>query len=389
MTGDITVAFGPKSNDLYASILKMPVQGQDTELVVCRTDDAQSSNAMDVLEDRTGTDQPFIQTVANGASTEAVFIGNNDFNLRPGKTSTVDYSLNAAKATAIFKNAGLESRNGASQNGPQVRAACHSSGVTYVAYYGWRNTSGNFQANTLVVTADVVVARDDSGATGASPFTDLTDSSDGKSGQRVATNVKFPFRFNGKTQEGQQRLGGDLAIAVDPNDSKIVYLGYSGLVGKRYTLHVLRSTDSGQTWSADVLTVPFGINVGLTVNADGDPGLLYQQLTGSGSNTKWETHFRTASGGDPTSWNDLVLSTHPASSPAKQFDPYLGDYAYLTSQGQDYYGVFSASNEPDLSHFPNGVEYQRVHDFASQTLSNLGGAPVPISIDPFFFKFTP
>ena len=388
VTGDITVAFGPKSSFLYAGILKMPKRNEDTELKILRTKNVQSPTEMQVLVDRTGTDQPFVQSTSNGAS-EAVFVGDNDFKLRPGKTSTVDYSLNGSAAAAAFKNAGIESRNGASQNGPQVRTACHPGGVTYVAFYGWRKQAGSFKANTLVITADVVVVRDDSGASGANPFTDLKDPADGLSGRLVATGVKFPFRISGKPQEGQQRLGGDLSIAVDPTDSKTVYLGYSGLSRTKYTLHIVHSTDSGQTWSKDILTVPFGINVALAVNANGDPGLLYQQLTGTGKKARWVTHFRMASKGAPATWSDLVLSDHPANSPPAQFDPYLGDYAYLTSNNQDFYGIFSASNEPDLTHFPNKVVYQRNHDFNAKTLTNLAGATVPISIDPFFFKFTP
>src|SRR5438477_1789721 len=202
--------------------------GQDTELNILRSKDAKSATQMQVLVNRAGTDQPFVQSTSNGAA-ETVFVGDNDFNLRPGKTSTVDYSLNGAAAAAAFKNAGIESRAGASQNGPQVRTACHPGEVTYVAYYGWRKQSGSFQGNTLVITADVVVVRDDSGASGANPFTDLKDPADGLSGRLVATGVKFPFRSKGKPQEGPQRLGGDLSIAVDPSDRKRVYLGYSGL----------------------------------------------------------------------------------------------------------------------------------------------------------------
>ena len=393
ITGDITVAFGPRSNNLYAGILKMPQPQQDTELKILRTKNFQAATPMQVLVDRQGTDQPFIQAAANGAATERVYVGDNDFNLNPGKTSTVDFSLNAAAATAAFKSASIESRTSAQQNGPQVRTACHKSGVTYVAFYGWRKQSGNWNGNTLKITADVVVVRDDSGASGANPFRDLKDPSDNLPGRIVASKVTFPFRSSGKSQEGFQRLGGDLAIAVNPVDSKIVYLGFTGLLNNKYTLHVRRSTDSGQTWSDDLLTVPFGINVGLAVNANGDAGLLYQQLTGSGGNARWVTHFRTASGASPDSWSDLVLSDHRANSPSNNvpngFDPYLGDYAYLTSQGMDYYGIFSASNEPDMAHFPSGVTYQRNHNFASKTLTNLAGAPVRISIDPFFFKFTP
>jgi hypothetical protein len=61
----------------------------------------------------------------------------------------------------------------------------------------------------------------------------------------------------------------------------------------------------------------------------------------------------------------------------------------MTAVGLEYFGVFSASNEPDLTHFPNGVVYQRNHDFTAKSLTNLAGATVAISIDPFFFKFTP
>jgi hypothetical protein len=388
MTGDITVAFGPKSNNLYAGILRQDSSPDETELNILRTTNFQSPAPMQVLVDRTGPDQPFIQSSLGGSgasATDRVYVGDNLPN------STVDFSLNAAVATATtgFRKTFVESRSNAGQNGPQVRTACHRSGVTYVAYYGWRKQSGDFAANTLSITADVVVVRDDSGTSGANPFGDLLDPSDGLPGRIVAKNVKFPFRRSGKPSEGQQRLGGDLSIAVNPADSKIVYLAFTGLIGGKLTLHVRRSTDSGQNWSADLFTVPFGINIGVAVNDSGDPGLLYQQLTGSGAKARWVTHFRKSTAADPTIWSDLVLCDHPALKPAKTFDPFLGDYAYLTALGQEYFGIFSASNEPDLAHFPNNVIYQRNHNFTSKKLTNLAGATVPISIDPFFFKFTP
>jgi hypothetical protein len=388
MTGDITVAFGPKSNSLYAGILRQDSPPNDTQLNILRTPSFASASPMKVLVNRLGADQPFVQSALGGTgsgATDRVYVGDNLPN------STVDFSLNAAAATATagFKKAFIESRPNIGQNGPQVRTACHRSGVTYAAFYGWRNQSGDFQANTLKITADVVVVRDDSGAAGATPFHDLLDPGDGLAGRLVAKNVKFPFRLRGKPNEGQQRLGGDLAIAVNPADSKTVYLAFSGLVGSKLTLHVLRSTDSGLTWSADLLTVPFGINVGLAVNDSGNPGLLYQQLKGSGASAHWVTHFRQATGGSPTVWTDQVLCDTPSSTPVKTFDPYLGDYAYLTALGQEYFGIFSASNEPDLAHFPSGVTYQRNANFTSKTLTNLAGATVPPSIDPFFFKVTP
>ena len=52
--------------------------------------------------------------------------------------------------------------------------------------------------NTLMVTADVVVVRDDAGASGTRPFRALVDS-DRLPGKIVARGVRFPFRAMGKT----------------------------------------------------------------------------------------------------------------------------------------------------------------------------------------------
>jgi hypothetical protein len=55
--------------------------------------------------------------------------------------------------------------------------------------------------------------------------------------------------------------------------------------------------------------------------------------------------------------------------------------------GRTFYGVFCANNTPDHKNFPSGVIYQRNANFATHTLLELDDVtPVPISIDPFFFK---
>jgi hypothetical protein len=83
----------------------------------------------------------------------------------------------------------------------------------------------------------------------------------------------------------------------------------------------------------------------------------------------------------------MILADTPANRPPKDFDPYLGDYAHLLALGNTFYGIFSANNEPNLEHFPNGVVYQRNHDFGKKQLLNTDGdSPVDPSIDPFFFK---
>lgn len=393
-TGDICVGFSPTNGKLYAGILRLPATdppSDETRLNILRTNDFQSPDLMTVLVDRLGVDQPFLQAapLANGATAkDRIYVGNNDFRAAGGQTSTIDFSLNGAVAKAKFKTARIESRSTAQQNGPQVRPACHADGTVYLTFMGWRSTSGNWQANTLVVTADVVVVRDDKGGNSTKPFRSLLDPADSLPGRRVVQGITFPFHSSESGVPGQQRLGGDLAIAVDPTNSARVYLAWADLRAGVYTLHVRRSTDRGVTWSAtDLLTFPRAVNPALAINSAGKVGLLYQQLTGSGSMLRWVTHFQRSS--DGTSWSDLVLSNAPADRPVADFSPYLGDYDFLLSVGKDFYGIFSANNSPDMSHFPSGVVYQRNANFSTRTLLDVDNTtPVPVSIDPFFFKVT-
>jgi hypothetical protein len=324
---------------------------------------------------------------SNGAgSTDKVFVGNNDFG-SPGTTSTIDYSLNARVAKAVFKMARIDSRPKPLQNGPQVRPACHPDGTVYLAYMHWTAQTGTWESNTLVVTADFVVVRDDSSGSANPAFAALVDPADNLAGVRVVQGITFPFHHDETGVPGQQRLGGDVAIAVDPTDSKIVYVAYAALESAGYTIHVRRSSDAGLTWSKDLRPLPGATNPSLAVNNAGKIGLLYQQLTGTGVK-RWVTCFdRSPDGG--AGWSSLVLADTPADQPVAQFSPYLGDYDCVLSVGNDFYGIFSASNAPDPAHFPNGVSYQRNADFNTRKLLSVDNSTVvAVSIDPFFFKIT-
>ena len=52
LTGDITIAFGPRSHDLYAGILRFPAPPGDTRLNVLRARNFRGSTPMKVLLDR-------------------------------------------------------------------------------------------------------------------------------------------------------------------------------------------------------------------------------------------------------------------------------------------------------------------------------------------------
>jgi len=382
-TSDITVAFGTASNRLYAGIIRVPFPPNRPRLNILRTDDFQSSATMKVLVDRTGrgVDQPYVQaaTAASGADQgkDRVYVGDNDFNATP-RSATIDQSLDAGKNNPTFASVRIESRSTAGQDGPPIRPAIHRDGTVYAIFHSWRTFD-----NTGEGTADIVVVRDDNGGSGPNKFEALMDSGDGKAGVRVVKDAKFNF----EGFLGLQRTGGDVSIAVDPSNSSVVYVAYNDDAGSDYMLHVLRSTDRGATWSGDLRTVRNALNPALAINSVGKAGLLYQQLTGSGASQRWVTKFESSVNG--TTWQAITLATVPANTPAKDFDPYLGDYDHLMSVGKDFGGVFCANNTPKKSNFPKGVTYQRNVNFTDHTLLDVDNAtPVDASIDPFFFTVT-
>jgi hypothetical protein len=387
-TGDITLRFSDSThgstNTLYAGIL----HSSDFSMQILRTVDFRLATPMTLLDTRTNNvDQPhtWAASVPTGpdAGKDRVYVGfNNGFSGVNPQSSTVDFSLDAEAAVPTFTLAQIETRStgSAGQDGFATPPATNPDGTVYVAYYGWRASSA------AGVTTDVVVVRDDNWATGATPFTALTDS-DGFSGRRVVQSVTNVFG-----NVGQQRLGAsNMSIAVDPGSSSRVYVAWGDqpTATTNQTLHVRRSTDRGVTWSTtDLLTVANGISPSLAINSQGKVGFLYQQLTGSGAGQRWETHFRRTTDSDGAVFDaGLTLADTPALSPAPVFQPYLGDYDHVVADKRDFYGIFSANNTPTLANFPNGVTFRRFHDLTSGALFADGAhtVPVSVSIDPFFF----
>ncbi len=316
---------------------------------------------------------------------DRVYIGHNDFNTQP-KTATIEQSLNAATggAPAGFGPITIASRSpGNGQNGPSIRPVIHGSGRVYAAYFNWKTA-------TPIVKADVVVCRDDNWGQGGNPYTALVDTGDNLAGVRVAADVTIPFENSHFL--GQERVGSHLSIAVDPNNSAIVYLAWADFPGGQspYTIHLRRSSDGGVTWSADLRAIANGINPAVAINSQGRVGFLYQTLTTNATNTtRWETHIEISSNGFATVPAPTVLATVPSNTPAATFLPYLGDYIFLMTVGVNFYGVFCANNTPDNANFPSGVKYQRNANFTTHTLLDVDNTTaVAVSIDPFFFVIT-
>ena len=275
---DQTLRFATQSGILYAGVLWGT--GSNIALInfdILRTSDFSGLTTMNKLAERKNDDQPFIQAATvpsgSGAGKDRIYVGSND-HAPANIPATIDLSLDAAIAAPVTATFVIEGRT-VLRDGFPTRPAVHLNGTVYAIFYA-----------LIGATSDVVIVRDDNWASGGTPFTALTDTGDLKQGVRVATGVINPF--NGLVL-GQQRIGSDLSIAVDPRDSATVYICYGDQQGGTYTLYVRKSADSGATWSGNLRSIQNATNPALAVNSQGRLGFLYQQLTGVAPGQNWQT----------------------------------------------------------------------------------------------------
>ncbi|HEV2815144.1 MAG TPA: hypothetical protein VGW10_17955 [Solirubrobacteraceae bacterium] len=367
-TGDISVRFGGASGRLYGAILR----GGNGRYNVLRSAAFPPAGVMTILVDRSGPDQPWVETgwagVGGTGTRDRVYVTSNQ------GTAIVDQSLDAATAAAPAGFGGttdIESRAGSDR--PSVRTAVHRSGWVYGMFVGVR--SGG---------SDIVVVRDDDWGSGG--FANLVDPGDGAAGRRIVSGVTVPPVG---TLLGSVRVSSRLAIAVDPRNRRRVYAAWcDGAVtaASPFTLHLRRSEDGGATWTADLRTITRVTNPGLAVTVRGTVALFYQRLMTPAAGNRFEARLEISDDRFVTVRSNLVLADLP--DQGGTFDPTIGDYANLIAVGKDFYGAFCGFNRPVLANFPNQVTYLRNADFPGQRLlDNDGVTTVASSIDPFFFHF--
>jgi hypothetical protein len=345
--------------------------------------------AMGLMTNRVSVDQPYLS--ARGVTgwfdpgKERLFIGMDDFTSIP-TSSTLEHTLDAAAGMPAFTTTHIDAGAPTPKDNYQTRPIVAADGHVYAAFYR-RLTS----VMNVGYTADVVVVRDDNWGQGMPPYTNLIDagSMPPLSGQRAAPGVTVTDDcFCDGTGNGSpsvfpnQRQGGDLFITVDPTDARVLYLSWADRQpGDPMTLHLRRSIDSGQSWPGpDLLTVPSAKNAGIAVNSQGRLAFLYQQWAGVSPNHRWQTHLRRFVGGV---WTDDTLSDMPCEAACG----WTGDYEYLAAAGKNFFGVYSASNDPTT--LPAGTTFLRNHSGAMPpVLWKIDNTPVGNSIDPFFFRTT-
>jgi len=195
-------------------------------------------------------DQPWIRT----GPADHVYVAFNDlglFNPGNGRTASVNVSTTGgANPTTL----GLD-RVGAAvgQDDPAVRVAVNGSRV-YAVFDRWTGTVES-SANGSRFNSQLVVVRSDNG--GADSFMALGA---GGIGVTAATHIGvFANTQNTVLTLGQERIaGGDLAIAVDPNNADHVVVAYTDAPGANgagvIQLVVTESFNGGATWTSKFAT---------------------------------------------------------------------------------------------------------------------------------------
>jgi hypothetical protein len=390
---DVTLRFGGLSNTLYVAALRAYDPNKKNKFVTCRSNDFANSQMESILDVKQEPliDQPYI-AAAMINQRDRVFVGVDDWNGPPGRTAAIVRSLDGTgnPPSLDFMSVPIEFDSPERDNS-EIRPAISADGHKVYAVF---NRVISINGKTRV--GDVILVRDDDGGnSGAASFTALHDQN-GVAGFPAVKARTFLFDAdNFPALLGRQRLGGDLAIAVDPRNADKVYLVWGERVNDQPALRVIYSDNAGTNWSSTLRTVMNAINPGLAINTKGTLAFLYQQMTtDAGGEEFWTTQLELTKD-DFKNIDPFTLSRFPASeldSTGGQTifgQPRLGDYLHLLAMGNDFYGIFSASNVPDQSRFPCGVTFQRHTNFTTKKLLDQQNAnEVPSSVDPFFFKVT-
>lgn len=328
-----------------------------------------------------GVDQPAIFAKQMGGA-DHIFVGFND-TTASSNSATVRYSTNGG---GVFQNAVLDDKSPGQGDGPPIRVSAANDGKTvYAAFQRFNSAVTTGGSNDY--SGDVVVTRDDNG--GANNFTNLKTGLN--NGRNVVANVVIPYDV---TSVGNERLGSDLSIVVDPNHANKIFVAYDKVTGGKGQVIVASSNDSGQTFTT-VFSSAAANSTGLpylAVTNTGVVGLIVLEKVGA----NLETHFLQSSD-DFTTSTDTTLSRFSDGTPATGANslPYVGDYFGLTAVGDTFYGSFAASNDPSLSIWKSpdlAVTFQRevvggnLGDAGAKLGNGSGNANVAISIDPYAFS---
>ena len=170
---------------------------------------------------------------------------------------------------------------------------------------------------------------------------------------------------------GQERLGGDLSIAVDPSqlEHRLDRLvrprrrrGGHGLDAPRPPLDRPRPDLVGRHPHDHEREEPERSPWTRT-------GRLGPRGTSAFTGSRWVTQLELTANAWAPRPTIVVLHTAPSATPARTFLPYLGDYIRLLAVGTDFYGVFCGNNTPGQRELPErGRPTSATPNFTTRTL---------------------
>lgn len=388
--GDLTIRFNGEGSWAYVSHLRpkrLHFVGTQTNLLTVK------ELLSGEFAKLTAADQPQVRT-RPGSAEEEFGIAMIDGDHTEGSCSFARF-LWADKASdpAAFTSECLDFRS--LERPWAIRLTMHKDGFTYATYLRSETLEDGSSIGSVVVVRGTPSA---SGGTLDDLKHDVGTAecpADSKLGVIVVCGVPLPWEpgYGPDVNEvfGWEVRRGSLAIAVDPNDWKKVYVawGDGSVMGSQLTLRVRGSSDGGATWGEDLFKITDATNPALAVDEKGRLGFLYQRFIAS--SRRWETHLAwTAVTG--SAGNDIVLADAPAGDEQMPLasdleGPYQGDFADLVAVRGSFFGAFSAWNDPKLMVFPSGVRYNRL--CSGGELRNAFGNVVAPSIDPYFFEVQP
>jgi hypothetical protein len=371
-----------RQDGVAALTTTLNLAGANTSIGTFQSQATNFGAAINTFNPGQNLDQPWIRTGASGQT----YVAYNNLSNAGGRTASMIVSAN--NGTTYGGQVTLETVNPTGgQDAPSVRQAVNGSTV-YAAFTRWGTPSG-VTGGTIFSGSQVVVVK--STNSGGSFPTSVN----------AATTTGY-FDTPGGPQNsplsvGQERVASDVAIAVDPNNASRVVVAYGDRTGTgQLQLKVIESTDGGSTWSSSKFTTSSSVRSalpGLSILANGDVGLLY--LSYDPIANTLSQHLVTTTN-DFATTDDSVLGTETNSTPTLDFNPYLGDFYDLTSVGDTFDGIFSASNN-DNGNTVTGAMYQSAIfqraftgtlGTANFQLKDLSNNNVNTSIDPFVFSFT-
>ena len=345
-------------------------------------------------------DQPWIRTGPSSVGpAQNVYVAYNNlsnFGTAAGQGHTASVNVSTNDGTAYTTKVIETVTPGAGQDSPAVREAVNG-GTVYAMFTRWNTTVSTSTQGTRFGSDVIVVKSTDFGNTFSA-------------GTRVnasLNSVTAPFTacpmtgcvLNTPLTLGAERVGSDNAIAVSRTDVNRIVVAYvdSPALGQMQVV-VSESTNGGTSFTEKFRTplATRSAEPAVTILDDGQIVLLYNNY--NPQTDKLSQHL-VATSDHFASTTDTVLATEnndTSGGPAVQFSPYVGDFFDLTSIGDTFYGIFSASNADNgtlASYLFNSPPlFQRCFTGTPGTgtfalCDNLGGTP-GFSIDPIFFSGT-